>query len=300
MENHKNPLQYFEDLLEYNKVDELKDDFIRKANEEFNNYIENIDVNKGIITYLNTYFDSDAKGISSTSFESTFIITLYSEFQKSKLFINDYVFNNPDNYLPFLYHQGEALQYLINRGESTIIKYSVILKPILGIQRYINEKYLYNQEKQINIDLSHVETNQLLELTNYNNDTEIIEIILGYLKGNNDKREKIMSDEQYHLMINNITYYLDNERLPENIQKISHLKIPKNLLRFTFWVLHKQLFTTSQIKDDFLHLIKSMFSDFNNWEFSTFKTKFGNRDKVTIHGKKFVPEIIKIEFRNRS
>lgn len=169
MESNKAPLHYFEDLLEYNEVNELKDNFIRKSKEKFEGYIETIDFDKGLITYLNSYHEDGAKGTSITSFESTLTNILRAEFKKTKLLIDNYVLNNSDKYLPFLYHQQKTLQYLVNRGKSEIMVFPVLLNLILGVQRYINEKYLYNQEKKISVDLSNLDIDQLLMFLDFSN-----------------------------------------------------------------------------------------------------------------------------------
>ncbi|WP_077413874.1 hypothetical protein [Chryseobacterium sp. JV274] len=169
MESNKAPLRYFEDLLEYNKVNELKDNFIKNGKEKFEGYIETIDSSKGIIIYLNSYHEDGAKGTSIASFESTLTNILRAEFQKSKSLIDDFVLNNSDKYLQYLYHQQKTLQYLINRGKSEIMVFPVLLNLILGVQRYINEKYLYNQEKKINVDLSNLDTDQLSAFLEFSN-----------------------------------------------------------------------------------------------------------------------------------
>ena len=106
-----------------------------------------------------------------------------------------------------------------------------------------------------------------------------------------------MSDEQFNLMIKYVNFYVENNTFPQNIKKLDSLKISNNLLRFTFWVLHKKLYTTNSIRQEFIQLIKQIFSDFDNWEESTLKRKFGNRDKVQHNGKHFIPEIIKSELK---
>ena len=212
MEINKTPLRYFEDLLEYNKVNELKDNFIEKAKEKFEGYIETIDLDKGLITYLNSYYEDGAKGTSITSFESTLTNVLRVEFKRTKLLIDDYVLNNSDKYLPFLYHQQKTLQYLINRGKSEIMVLPVLLNPILGVQRYINEKYLYNQEKKISVDLSNLHIDQLSEYIDFN----ILEVIdFPVVSG---KSDYIHNDDYSPL-----SFYWDSLGSTERIDQLKHL-----------------------------------------------------------------------------
>lgn len=296
MEMNKNLLQHFEYLLLSNQIEVLKDNYIKRNIEMYNSQILNIDKHKGIISYQNDFYQNNETGKVELSFDKELSQILSYQYEEIKQQINLYITNNLDNYLPFLYHQQVTLQYIINQGNNNIKKFPIILDYILKIQKYLNEKYLYNQDIKINLDLNIVEDIRTPESTTYNHD-QIIDRVLGYLKGDNEKREKIMPDEQYNLMISYVAYYVEHDSAPENIQKLESLKISKNLLRFTFWVLHKHLYTTNKIKDNFLHFVKNMLSDFDDWEFSTLKTKFGNRDKVTVNGNKFIPEIIKNELR---
>ena len=126
---------------------------------------------------------------------------------------------------------------------------------------------------------------------------KIIETVHGYFKGQNEYREQIMTIESYTKMIGYISYFIENNILPENLEKIPPLGISKQLLRFSFWVLHKHLYSNKRTNLEFLSLVKSMFSDFDDWEFETLKKKFGNKDKVTVNGLMFVPEIIKKEIK---
>ncbi len=301
MENNKIPLQYFEEIIENNAIYKLKQNFINQ-NTEFLSNIEKIEPDKGIIIYWDSYYNTDTKepfsGHFTLTFENKLSYILYSEFSNAKKLIDKYVLENPTDYLPFLYLQEKTLQYIINRGKQTIIDYPLLLKPLLGIQRYINEKYLIDQERKIQLDTKNIEEHIESSPSIYEDSNEI-ESTLKYLKGNNDKGQLIMSEENYKKMINYVTYFNENQALPENIEKIPHINISQNLLQFTFWVLHKRLYTTSEIKDEFIHLMKAMFSDFDNWAFSPLKTKFGSREKVTVNGIKFIPDFIKEEVRNR-
>lgn len=158
-----------------------------------------------------------------------------------------------DNYFQYI---QRTLQYILNQGEIKITQFPILLKPIEGIYNYINEKYRIDNKIVLQIPIFK---------TSDTNDEFLLCQILGYLQGENDKREKIMSEEQYNLMISHVQFYIDINQIPEIPVRIEHIKIRKNLLHFTFWVLHKHLYTTKTIKDDFLHLIKNIFLDFDEW-----------------------------------
>lgn len=299
MESTKhNPLAYFESLIVNNGLNNFLqkylDDFI-----EYSDYkIIHVDKIKGIVKYLD--YDIDGKFIieKEEHFENVLEAKLFNQFNKSKELINEAVAEISklkEDYINFLILQEKQIQYIIKKGEKQINLFPILLEPLNGITNYINNKYLNQSDKQIVIDTSFLN----LGKPNIENNSElqVITSVLGYLKNNNDKREKIMLDEQFDLMIGYVKFYVDNNTLPEISSKLDPLNISKNLLRFSFWVLHKKLYTTDSIRQDFILLMKNIFSDFDNWEVDTLKRKFGNRDKVTHNAKHFIPEIIKSELK---
>lgn len=292
----KNPIAFFESFIVNGGLELSKNEYIEDAIHS-GVHIININHDDGVITFL----DVDEKGKTIENiykYNSELKNILCHEFSKSKKMIDEAVLDinltlepsKEDNYFQYI---QRTLQYILNKGESKIMQFPILLNPIEGISNYINEKYRIDNKIVLQIPIFK---------TSDTKDELLLCQILGYLKGENDKREKIMSDEQYDLMISYVSYFIENNNAPENIQKFPALnkKVSKNLLRFTFWVLHKHLYTTNTIKDDFLHLIKNMFHDFDKWEFSTLKIRFGSKDKVTVAGKKFIPEIIKIELKKDS
>lgn len=122
--------------------------------------------------------------------------------------------------------------------------------------------------------------------------------ILGYLQGENDKREKIMSNGQYDLIITHVQFYIKTNQIPEIPVKIEPLNISKNLLRFTFYVFHQKICPTFP-KKEFVCFLKNLFKEFEAGKIDTLCKKFASTDKVTIYGVKFIPEIIKKEVRNK-
>ncbi|TWP23567.1 hypothetical protein ETU10_07540 [Apibacter muscae] len=289
------PVAFFEYFIVNGGLKNSKQKYIQDFIENSGFHVTNIDKEKGIVSFF--YIDEEGCYIEeSYNYALELNKILRKEFYKSKKLIDQAVLDSnllldktkADNY--FLLIQ-KTLQYIIDKGGDEINQFPILLKPIKGIYNYINEKY--RNDTNITLQFPEVIISEM-------EDEALVYKILGYLKGLNNNREKIMSDEQFALMISYVMYFIENEENSTNFQKLQSIKISKNLLRFTFWVLHKHLYTTSKIKDNFLHFIKDMFIDFDTWEFSTFKTKFGNKDKVTIHGLKFIPEIIKSEFKKSS
>lgn len=299
MESTKqNPLAYFESLIVNNDLNTYLQNFLDGFVEHSDYKIIDIDEIKGIVKYLD--YDTDGKYIveKEDCFEDAILVELFAQYNKSKELINESVAEiskSGEDYTVFLLLQGKQIQYIINNGEKQINLFPKLLIPLNSISIYINKKYLNESDIKIVLNTSFLN----LEELNYknNSDLQIITSILGYLRNENDRREKIMSDEQFNLMIEYVRFYVDNNIIPDNIKKLDSLKVSKNLLRFTFWVLHKKLYTTRPIRQDFIQLIKQIFSDFDEWEFETLKRKFGNKDKVTHNAKHFIPEIIKLELK---
>lgn len=155
------------------------------------------------------------------------------------------------------------------------------------IYNYINEKYRIDNKIVLQIPIFK---------TSDSKDELFLCQILGYLQGENDKREKIMLDEQYDLMISYVQSYINTNQIPKISVKINSLKIPKNLLRFTFYLLHQKICPTIP-KKEFVNFLKNLFIDFETNK-SLYK-KFASVDGITINRVKFIPEIIKEEVKNK-
>lgn len=293
--NH-NPLAYFESLIVNNDLNTYLQKYLDDFVEHSDYKIFDVDKIKGIVKYHD--YDIDGKYIveKEDRFEDAIQVELFNQYNISKELINESVAEiskSGEDYTGFLLLQGKQIQYIINNGEKQINLFPKLLKPLKSIVNYINKKYLNENKIKISINTSFLNLEEPKE--EYSSDMQIIISVLGYLKNNNDKRQKIMSDEQFNLMIEYVNFYVENNTLPQSIKKLDSLNISNNLLRFTFWVLHKKLYTTNSIRQEFIQLIKQIFSDFDNWEESTLKRKFGNRDKVQHNGRHFIPEIIKSE-----
>lgn len=110
------------------------------------------------------------------------------------------------------------------------------------------------------------------------------------MKEENEKREKIMPDNEYQLMIQLINELVREEKLPIIKSKLKSLNISNDLLSFSFWVLHKELYTTKKIRPYFIEFLKAVFENFSNVEKQTIKGSFGTKSRVTKDY--FLPQII--------
>ncbi|WP_313805755.1 hypothetical protein [Flavobacterium sp.] len=294
----KNPFAFFETYITDGGLEKHLSKFLYEITEYSGLHITSLDNTKGVVKY----YDVDIFGNTveeTTSFESELTKLIYKQIKISKNLINEGVtesVTSSSDYIAYLMHQEKQLQYIIRNGKENIEKYPILLSPFKEIIKYINQKHLNKAKKEIVLNMSFLEFNQPTDTIL--DDYELILAVIGYLKGNNDKRQKIMTDDQFDLMHSCIIFYKENEKMPVSIQKLDPINISKDLLLFTFWVLHKHLYTTKTIRKSFIELIKFTFSDFDDWELTTLKAKFGNKSKLNPYRARFASQIIINELRS--
>jgi hypothetical protein len=102
----------------------------------------------------------------------------------------------------------------------------------------------------------------------------VVREILAPLSGYNPQKQQIMSTADYQRLIEYTDHLVITNTLPANIQVINQTNISNKHIRFTFYRLHKRLFTTASIRPSFILLIHSLFRQFENALDSTTRTKF--------------------------
>jgi hypothetical protein len=98
---------------------------------------------------------------------------------------------------------------------------------------------------------------------------------LAFLSGINPKNDKkFMSDNDYLLLISYVEFLIKNEALPQITRKIPKSNIPKTWLRYTLYIIHKEIYST--IQDLWIEFMQVVFDDFSPEivTFKTLKTKF--------------------------
>ena len=296
------PLLYFENVVENSPVELFKQfvDSCKQDGENFKYKIIAENYENGIITINNSYIDFETNKVYNESyidFNNNFKLELERELKKSKTLINLYIVQNPDNLKKYILLLEKNLQYILNKGVTVNQKYPDFFKILVQINKYLNDKYLFDQDFKFELSISKYDTiktnledaNTLLELGN-GNEVELINTIFSFMSGKNEKRVQIMSEEQYSLMIKSINELVLNEELPNNIQKLKHVSISNDLLSFIFWVLHKQLYTSNKIRPYFIEFLKETFSNFDNKEISSIRKGFGTKGRVTKDV--FLPKIV--------
>ena len=283
---YNSPIQYFVEIFKDININAEIKQYLSWGFEEENGYIDEINDNKGII-YL-----EDGK---EYHFETHFFNRLDSELTKSKLLIDNYVLPNPHylkDYIRFLQYE---LQYIINNNPDTFYKFPSFLYFITEVRDYLNNKFISNPDEKLILSIPNFNALK----TSYSNDDELLHLILDYLKGQNERREKIMTDDDFEFLISTIKAYINNNTTEVGDRRIKEVKISRQLLSFTFWVLHQHLYGRKR-RYDFLTLIKQLFVDFDGTGSDPFYKKFGSKSKVTYKGLAFIPQIIKQELGDRN
>ena len=283
---YNSPIQYFVEIFkDINLNAEIKQ-YISLGIEEESGYINKIDKNKGII-YL--------KDGQEYHFETYFTSRLKNELMISKSLIDNYVFPNPLYLKDYIRSLQAELQYIINNNPETFYKFPSFIYFVTEIRDYVNNKFISNPDEKLVLSIPNFNVLK----TNYTNDDELLHLVLDYLKGQNEKREKIMPDDDFEFLISTIKAYIDNNTTKVGDRRIKEVKISRQLLSFTFWVLHKHLYGRKR-RYDFLTLIKQLFVDFDGTGSDPFNKKFGSKGSVTYKGLAFIPKIIKQELEDRN
>ncbi|MGU3375222.1 hypothetical protein [Chryseobacterium sp. M5A1_1a] len=286
---YNSPIQYFVNIFkDINLNIEIKQ-FLSLSFEEENGYIDEIDNNKGII-YL--------KDGREYRFETHFTNHLNSELTKSMSLIDSYIFSKTDNFKNYIRFLQSELQYIINNNPDTFYKFPSFLYFITEVRDYVNNKFISNPDEKL---ILYIPNFNALKIS-YSTDDELLHLVLDYLKGQNQKREKIISDDDFEFLISTIKAYIDHNTTVIDNRRIKDVNISQQLLSFTFWVLHKHLYGRRPKRLDFVTLIKQLFETFDGVSFEAFNKKFGNKSE-DIHkwlSLKFIPQIIKQELEDRS
>lgn len=174
MENvNKNPLEYFQSLLEKDKSNELKTIYISEIIEHYGSMIEKVDNENGIVTYWDFFYDestdSQIEGLVTYDFNKSFNSTISSEFVKAKKSLDSIVLSISYNGISpkeFINIQILLLKDLFVKTESLYLDKPIVKNAIVGLINYIQEKYLV--EKIISINTS---SPNLIDIEDYSEDS---------------------------------------------------------------------------------------------------------------------------------
>lgn len=284
--NSDNPLAFFEYILD-------EDNIIHEINSRVMYYgFRWHGIN---LPYEIRYIEDGEYGDSiegQIEVKEVLIPLLRIEFEKSKKFVlATYLQNNEVFNKNFLFVQFNTLQSLLVNKSQFINKYPYFLLPIRGLVKHLNDKLLLPEMQQFTLNEDLIEFSPLNEsLFIEKSNDEIITSTLSYMKGKNEKQEYILNNEDYLLLVEYTTHLITYEEVPPISKKLAP-KLSADVIRFTFWVIHHELYTTKIIKPYFYEFVKAVFIKFKNNEISSIKSQFGTRGRVTRY--KFLPEIMK-------
>jgi len=109
---------------------------------------------------------------------------------------------------------------------------------------------------------------------------KVAEKYLAYLQGNNLQKTQIMQGNEYDRLLEYTFHLIEFETLPKNIKKISQLNIPSGYIRYTYYLIHKELYTTKAIKTQWIDFLQQVFFEFKDTDWQTIKTKFSTQPNL--------------------
>ena len=95
-----------------------------------------------------------------------------------------------------------------------------------------------------------------------------------FLSGYDRFNKKIMSEDSFSRLTTYINTLIDTESLPEDIIPIPQTALTNEYLRYTFYLIHKELYTTRPIRQNWIELLKLVFTQFKDVETETIRKKF--------------------------
>ena len=115
---------------------------------------------------------------------------------------------------------------------------------------------------------------KIVKKKNIEQDIQIAIEYIDFLSGDNYKGEKIMNDKDYYRLVEYLRYLIEYEAVPENIDPIPQMNTTNEYIRYTFFLIHKELYTTARKRKYFIDFLHEAFSQFGNTEWKTTHTKF--------------------------
>ncbi|GAB4017145.1 hypothetical protein [Spirosoma koreense] len=109
---------------------------------------------------------------------------------------------------------------------------------------------------------------------------KVVRDVLAPLKEKNQQRNKIMSDSDFDRLIIYTQKLVIEDTLPHDINPINQVNISAGHLRYTFYILHRELFGTRSIRKSFIDFLHAVFSNkFKEGEKSSTKSHFSDKPK---------------------
>lgn len=272
--NIQHPLAFFEFFLTKENIENELKSFYNDMNEDYR--IENIEYDKKVVLVLGEV-EGGHLGINKYSFEDSLNSTLNNEFKISKAFIDEassLYQSDEEQFEGYLKRQIKGINYIEYSLENLLSEYPYIIKPLERLRDYINQKYLYSKP--------------IMGLHEPITPEVIIPQIFEFLIGDSNKG-RFISQQDYELLTTYLLILVKENRLPTETKKIT-IKLDGGVLRFLFWVLHKEIFGKTK-RPIFFDFMKSFFVQFNSVEVTTLKQKFATAPNFKLHP--YLPEIVR-------
>jgi len=273
--NINHPLAFFEAFLTKDNIEHQLQSFYNDAIE--NERVEDIDYNTKEVT-IQGEDENGNFALQKIVFADILKRKLEAQYHTTIHLINDASViyqNSKEEFNNYLSRQENTIRYINLILEPLLIQYPYLQTPLKDIYEYISKRYAYK--------------GSLISINKENITPEELAVsIFGFMKGVNDAKQQIMPEDEYNLMIGHIVAFIEEEKIPFIEKKINKTNITNELLRFLFWVLHKEHYTTTSINPNFFEFIKATFKQFDDVSHKTLRSKFANKNNLS--SKSYLPE----------
>ncbi|MBV7270141.1 hypothetical protein [Winogradskyella luteola] len=289
-----NPIKFFEiTLSEESKIRDIANNIL-----ECSPYISYKFKENSTVVYCIEIDDETGEAKEYIEYTKDLIIEyLKKQYYTSREYLYQFCIRNDNTAIKsYLSIQVKAIQLLINKSKDLLAYHPYFLIPLKGLVKYINELLLIPGMDEFIIDVDIVKIIPLRSNLDFDAiNSEKVYSILKFMAGKNEKQETILSQDDFNRLIDYTNYLVENEEVPE-IESQLEPKITFELLRFTYWVLHKELYTTKRIKPCFYNFVKDMFVQSNNSQLSSIKKMFAVQARIARDS--FIPNVISKYFRD--
>ena len=100
---------------------------------------------------------------------------------------------------------------------------------------------------------------------------------LSFFRGLFVTKMKIMTQVDFERMIKYTFTLIETDKLPDPIERIKQIGLPNEWIRYTYYLIHRDIYTTKQIRIVWIDFLHAVFNQFDNTDPKTTKTKFSTR-----------------------
>lgn len=278
-----NPIAYFEYLISDVSIKSDLEDLLT-----YSDYLSYIISLPNEVVFFEFNEEHEIRGVKIGLYE-TLKPKLDRELENSKRLMLEYYLENAEqrnlNFFKFLFN---SIQSLV-RNLEFIKRYPFLLFYYRELVQFINLKIVASYEMNFVLNEDGICLNNVSN-NNPKSKEGLIYEIFSFMKGKNEKGKNILDEEEFESLIDSIKSLVSDEKLPSEFVQVKP-RISNDLIRFSFWVLHHELYTTKEIRPYFLEFIKNTFKNFNESTLKSIKGQFGTKSRVKKDN--FIPEIIK-------